>query len=175
MPAHEVVLGFGAVNYLAEVYVNGRRVAAHEGGYLGFEVALDADGAVGRQQPRGEGHPAVERPRRVSRPSVPGDPARQAELVRADGRHLAAGLARTPPVAHLGEIILGSDLATGAVGVSVAVSSAAATRRAGRDRHRPRRQHTRTRVDCAGRALVPLGLTVAHPAAWSPTGRTSTR
>ena len=47
---NEVVLGFGAVNYLAEVYVNGRRVAVHEGGYLGFEVALDRGRVVGRQQ-----------------------------------------------------------------------------------------------------------------------------
>lgn len=36
-----VVLGFGAVNYLAEVYVNGRLLCTHEGGYLAFEVPLD--------------------------------------------------------------------------------------------------------------------------------------
>jgi hypothetical protein len=38
-----VVLGFGAVNYLAEVYVNGRLVCRHEGGYLAFEARLDPE------------------------------------------------------------------------------------------------------------------------------------
>lgn len=38
-----VVLGFGAVNYLAEVYVNGRLICRHEGGYLAFDVRLDTE------------------------------------------------------------------------------------------------------------------------------------
>jgi hypothetical protein len=36
-PDRVVLLRFGAVDYLAEVYVNGDRVGAHEGGYLPFE------------------------------------------------------------------------------------------------------------------------------------------
>ena len=38
-----VVLGFGAVNYLADVYVNGRLICQHEGGYLAFEAPLDPE------------------------------------------------------------------------------------------------------------------------------------
>lgn len=38
-----VVLGFGAVNYLADVYVNGRHICHHEGGYLAFEVKLEPE------------------------------------------------------------------------------------------------------------------------------------
>ena len=38
-----VVLGFGAVNYLADVYVNGRLICSHEGGYLAFEARLDPE------------------------------------------------------------------------------------------------------------------------------------
>ena len=38
-----VVLGFGAVNYLADVYVNGRLICHHEGGYLAFEARLDPE------------------------------------------------------------------------------------------------------------------------------------
>jgi hypothetical protein len=38
-----VVLGFGAVNYLADVYVNGRLICQHEGGYLSFEVTLEPE------------------------------------------------------------------------------------------------------------------------------------
>ncbi|HMQ33440.1 MAG TPA: glycoside hydrolase family 2 TIM barrel-domain containing protein [Chloroflexaceae bacterium] len=35
------VLHFGAVDYLAAVYLNGRLLAEHEGGYLPFELPLD--------------------------------------------------------------------------------------------------------------------------------------
>lgn len=36
----ELVLHFGAVNYLAEVRLNGRVIGTHEGGYLPFEVVV---------------------------------------------------------------------------------------------------------------------------------------
>jgi hypothetical protein len=35
---HEALLRFGAVDYLAEVYVNGQKAGSHEGGYLPFEL-----------------------------------------------------------------------------------------------------------------------------------------
>lgn len=38
-----VVLGFGAVNYLAEVFINGRLMLTHEGGYLAFEVPIEPE------------------------------------------------------------------------------------------------------------------------------------
>ena len=34
-------LHFGAVNYRAEIWVNGEAVGAHEGGYIGFELLID--------------------------------------------------------------------------------------------------------------------------------------
>ncbi len=42
--SHRVLLRFGAVDYLAEVFVNGRRLASHEGGYTPFVV--DATGTA---------------------------------------------------------------------------------------------------------------------------------
>ncbi len=36
-PGQAALLRFGAVDYLAEVYVNGRKAGSHEGGYLPFE------------------------------------------------------------------------------------------------------------------------------------------
>ncbi|MDE2831052.1 MAG: beta galactosidase jelly roll domain-containing protein, partial [Gemmatimonadota bacterium] len=34
-------LHFGAVNYRAEIWVNGEAAGAHEGGYIGFELLID--------------------------------------------------------------------------------------------------------------------------------------
>ena len=35
-----VLLRFGAVDYAAEVYVNGQKAGSHEGGYLPFEIDI---------------------------------------------------------------------------------------------------------------------------------------
>jgi len=43
-PAPRVTLHFGGVNYLADVFLNGRKVGSHEGGYTAF--ALDVTEAV---------------------------------------------------------------------------------------------------------------------------------
>ncbi|GGF28600.1 hypothetical protein GCM10011321_20030 [Youhaiella tibetensis] len=39
----EVAIRFGAVNYVCEVYLNGKLLGSHEGGYLPFEFVLPAD------------------------------------------------------------------------------------------------------------------------------------
>jgi hypothetical protein len=40
---HEVAVGFGAVDYRATVYADGREVGGHEGGYTPFEVVIPAE------------------------------------------------------------------------------------------------------------------------------------
>lgn len=42
-----VILGFGAVDYLAEVWLNGVRVGEHEGGYLPFELDVTSAARAG--------------------------------------------------------------------------------------------------------------------------------
>lgn len=49
-PDHAALLRFGAVDYLAEVYVNGQKVGTHEGGYLPFEFDITALYRTGENQ-----------------------------------------------------------------------------------------------------------------------------
>jgi hypothetical protein len=49
-PERVVLLRFGAVDYLAEVYVNGEKVGAHEGGYLPFEFDVTSELRPGENQ-----------------------------------------------------------------------------------------------------------------------------
>ncbi len=165
---HEVVLGFGAVNYLAEVFVNGRRIAVHEGGYLAFEVALD-EGAlwVDNSLEVKVTLPSNDRAEFPDHPFQEIPHGKQSWYGPMGGIWQPVWLERRP-FAHLGEIVLGSDLASGAVGVSVAVSPGAGGATLVATVAGPDGSSVRIRVDCDGRALVPVGLTVAHPAAWSP-------
>jgi hypothetical protein len=41
---HEAILHFEAVNYFADVYLNGRHLGGHEGGWLPFEFGIDPQG-----------------------------------------------------------------------------------------------------------------------------------
>ncbi|HSL28993.1 MAG TPA: family 1 glycosylhydrolase [Anaerolineales bacterium] len=43
-----LVLGFGAVDYFADVWLNGIKVGAHEGGYLPFELDITAAARTGK-------------------------------------------------------------------------------------------------------------------------------
>jgi hypothetical protein len=45
-----VLLHFGAVDYAAEVYVNGQKAGSHEGGYLPFEIDITSLIRVGENQ-----------------------------------------------------------------------------------------------------------------------------
>jgi len=49
-PDRVALLRFGAVDYLAEVYVNGQKVGSHEGGYLPFEFDLTSQLHTGENQ-----------------------------------------------------------------------------------------------------------------------------
>src|SRR5512146_1822443 len=49
-PPRRVLLRFGAVDYLAEVFVNGQRVGAHEGGYTPFVFDITERVHAGRNQ-----------------------------------------------------------------------------------------------------------------------------
>jgi hypothetical protein len=166
---YEVVLGFGAVNYLAEVYVNGRRVTVHEGGYLAFEVTLDpqalwADNSLevkvtlpSNDRAEFPDHPFQEIPH-----------GKQSWYGPMGGIWQPVWLERRA-VANLGQIILGADLDTGAVGIAVAVSRGAADATLVATITGPDGNIAgRARVDCAGRTLIPVGITVDRPASWSP-------
>nr|WP_295661069.1 sugar-binding domain-containing protein [Polymorphobacter sp.] len=165
----EVVLGFGAVNYLAEVYVNGRRVTVHEGGYLSFEVTLDRDALWSDNSLEVKVTlPSNDRAEFPDHPFQEIPHGKQSWYGPMGGIWQPVWLERRA-VAHLGEIVLGADLATGAVGLSVAVSSGAADGRlittvTGPDGN----VVARAEADCGGRALVPVGLIVAKPLSWSP-------
>ena len=137
----------------------------HEGGYLGFEVTLDTDALWADNSLEVKVTlPSNDRAEFPDHPFQEIPHGKQSWYGPMGGIWQSVWLERRP-CAHLGEIILGADLATGAVGISVAVSRGGGAGRARRDDHRPRRHDAvRTRVDCAGRALVPLGLTVAQPA-----------
>ncbi|UAJ11419.1 glycoside hydrolase family 2 protein [Glacieibacterium megasporae] len=167
--SHEVVLGFGAVNYLAEVYVNGRRVTVHEGGYLSFEVTLDRDALWSDNSLEVKVTlPSNDRAEFPDHPFQEIPHGKQSWYGPMGGIWQPVWLERRA-VANLGAIILGADLDSGAVGVSVAVSPGAAgavlvATIAGPDGA----VVGRTRVDCGDRALVPFGITVADPQAWSP-------
>ena len=167
--AHQVVIGFGAVNYLADVYVNGRHVAHHEGGYLAFEVPLGpdliwADNSLevkvtlpSNDRAEFPDHPFQEIPH-----------GKQSWYGPMGGIWQPVWLERRARE-HLGAVVLGAHLATGAVGISIAVSEAATNAALicsilGPDG----KTVVRARVECAGRILVPIGLTVPRPAAWSP-------
>ena len=86
-PAEDRVwLRFGAVDWRADVWVNGRKVAEHEGGYTPFEA--DISDALRRD---GENVLVV----RAFDPTDPNLPDRQAgRLVHPQLGHLADGLAR---------------------------------------------------------------------------------
>ena len=45
-----IILGFGAVDYRAEVWLNGRKVGEHEGGYLPFELEVTAVARPGENE-----------------------------------------------------------------------------------------------------------------------------
>jgi len=165
---HEVVLGFGAVNYLAEVYVNGRRVAVHEGGYLGFVVTLDADALWADNSLEVKVTlPSNDRAEFPDHPFQEIPHGKQSWYGPMGGIWQPVWLERRP-TAHLGEIIIGSDLATGVVEISVPVSSAASAAALIATVTGPDGRVFRARVDCADRTLVPVGVTVRQPAAWSP-------
>ena len=98
-PATNWVLRFESVNYRATVWLNGRRLGRHTGGYLPFE--LEARGVRSGTQPPGRargqppqrgGHPAARRARRRQvrgrLVELRGHPARG---LPAQGRHLRLG------------------------------------------------------------------------------------
>lgn len=167
--ATQVVLGFGAVNYLAEVYVNGRLIARHEGGYLAFEVALDRDRLWADNSLEVKVTlPSNDRAEFPDHPFQEIPHGKQSWYGPMGGIWQPVWLERRA-VEHFGDIILGADLGSGAVGVSVAVSAAATGATLVCHVTGPGGQVVAAaRVACDGRLLVPVGLTVPEPAAWSP-------
>ncbi len=166
---HEVVLGFGAVNYLAEVYVNGRRVTVHEGGYLSFEVTLDHDALWSDNSLEVKVTlPSNDRAEFPDHPFQEIPHGKQSWYGPMGGIWQPVWLERRA-VAHLGAIVLGADLDSGAVGVSVAVSSGATDAVLVATITSPFGSVVgHARVECNGQALVPFGITVAQPMPWSP-------
>ena len=164
----QVVLGFGAVNYLADVFVNGRQIAAHEGGYLAFEVPLPAE-LLWQDN-------ALEI--RVTLPSndrseFPDYPFQEIPHGKQSWYGPMGGIwqpvwleARSP--SHLGAVVLGADLDTGAVGISVAVADAGDAELVCTITDPHGAVADVSRVACNGKALVPCNLTVTSPLPWSP-------
>ncbi len=98
-----VLLRFGAVDYAAEVYVNGHRAGAHEGAYTPFSVDVADFVRSGHERgARARRRSAADRPgglAAIPRHAVRGTAARQAELVHREWRAVAAGDARREAVA----------------------------------------------------------------------------
>ena len=88
-------LQFGAVDWRADVWVNGRKVAEHAGGYTPFEAditdALRPDGvAIVTVEDRMRGWPAVIAKEKSALRQVVGDPWRSKV-----GRFIAGSVSRT--------------------------------------------------------------------------------
>ena len=97
--AMRLLLHFGAVDYRASVWVNGRLVAEHEGGHTPFSADVTAVLVArrGERAHRTRGGPAGRPDPAAGQAGLAGATAQH--LVRAHHRHLAAGLAgsRCPP------------------------------------------------------------------------------
>ena len=97
------LLQFGAVDYAAEVYVNGQKAGAHEGGYLPFEIDVTSLLHVGDNQVAVRvADPGRQTARRGRRHQLCGNPPRQAKLVRSNQRTLAKRGNRLPPARSAG-------------------------------------------------------------------------
>ena len=85
-----MLLQFDAVNYRAEVWLNGEPAGAHDGGYTGFALEVGRLGASGRGQLSGRASDhSADHPRRAHR--RPGARRDAALAWRDCRRHLAAG------------------------------------------------------------------------------------
>ncbi|MCA3254605.1 MAG: glycoside hydrolase family 2 [Alphaproteobacteria bacterium] len=164
-----VVLGFGAVNYLAEVYVNGRLIAQHEGGYLAFEAKLDPElvwednllevkvTLPSNDRAEFPDHPFQEIPHGKQSWYGPMGGIWQSVWLEARSE------------AHFRSVRVGSDLATGRVDVDVAVSQPAADLALRLTVIAPDGRAALV-VDHAGEGLAEgrVTLAVPDPLPWSP-------
>ena len=156
-----LLLHFGAVDWEAHVFVNGKEVGSHTGGYdpFFFDVT-DALKTTGEQelvvsvwdptdkgtQPRGK---QVLQPRSIWYTAVTGI--------------WQTVWTESVPAQHIKDLVIGSDAAAGTISVTV-LPSAGATGTA----HVVARDGSRVVADASGAAGQPIVLRIAQAKLWSP-------
>ena len=156
-----LLLHFGAVDWEAHVFVNGKEVGSHTGGYDPF--FFDVTDAL---RPAGDQELVVS----VWDPTDKGTQPRGKQVLQPRSIWYTAvtGIWQTVwtepvPAQHIKDLVIGSDAAAGTISVTVLPSAAGAG-----TAHVVARDGSRIVADASGAAGQPILLRIAQAKLWSP-------